>query len=89
MKITDSYLTSFIRLEYPGFELSYSKTFSYGGYKFRLTGKCAGKKLKIFSHYTPTQLSKELDNGYKLILKSEGGVIVIDLKKVVVSAATE
>lgn len=87
MKLTDSYLTSFIREEFPDFELVYKQTATFEShnikdFRLRLTGRSGGKKLKIFSRYTPTQLGKELELGYKLVLKHEGGMIIIDLKKV-------
>lgn len=89
MKINIPYLTDFIRQQFPDFEYTYSqtaiKTVDERQYRFRLTGVSGGKKLKIFSRFTPSQLGKELDNGYKLVLKDEGKMIIIDLKKVSVN----
>lgn len=82
MKLTDSVLTSFIREEFADFKLDYSTTFKYGNFRFQMAGVSGGKKLKIFSHYTPRQLEKELENGYKLVLKHEHQMIIIDLKKI-------
>lgn len=87
MKVTESYLTDFIRQEFPGFLLMDLQT--YRGkkrvehwYRLKISGTAGGEKLKILSLYTPATLSKELKRGYKLVLKHEHNVIIIDLKKV-------